>query len=83
MDSLFRVTTVTVPTADRAGSTGPDPEEAVAAGTQCLSALSMVAVMLIVLPMQSVLEVIPLTFEEMAKEFTRQLDEAVRELSKS
>ena len=83
MHSLFRVTTLTIPTADRAASSAPDREEAVAAGTQCLSALGMIAVMLMVLPMQSVLEVIPLTLEEMAKEFTKQLDEAVKELSKS
>ena len=83
MDSLFRVTTLTVPTADSAGSSAPGREEAVATGAQCLSALGMIAVMLMVLPMQSVLEVIPLTLEEMAKEITRQLDEAVSELSKS
>ena len=58
-------------------------QEAVATGTQCLSALGMVAVMLMVLPMQSVLEVIPLTLDEMAREFTEQLDEAVKELSKA
>jgi hypothetical protein len=82
MDSLFRVTTLTVPTADSAGTSAPGREEAVATGAQCLSALGMIAVMLMVLPMQSVLEVIPLTLE-MAKEITRQLDEAVSELSKS
>jgi hypothetical protein len=83
MDSLFRVTTLTVPTADRAAASVPDSQEAVATGTKCLSALGMVAVMLMVLPMQSILEVIPFTFEEMAKEFSKQLDEAVKELSKS
>jgi hypothetical protein len=82
MDSLFQLTTLTVPTADHATAV-PDPQEAVATGTQCLSALGMVAVMLMVLPMQSVLEVIPLTLDEMAREFTKQLDEAVKELSKA
>jgi hypothetical protein len=82
MESLFRVTTLTVPTADRAAASAPNQEEAVAAGAQCLSALGMIAVMLMVLPMQSVLEVIPLTLEEMAKEISKQLDEAVSELSK-
>jgi hypothetical protein len=82
MDSLFRVTTLTVPTADRAAASPTGPQETVATGIQCLSALGMIAIMLMVLPMESVLEVIPLTFEEMAKEFTNQLDEAVKELSK-
>jgi hypothetical protein len=82
MDSLFRITTLTVPTAPRAAASPPDLQEAVATGTKCLSALGLIAVMLIVLPMQSALEVFPLTFEEIAKEFSKQLDEAVKELSK-
>jgi hypothetical protein len=82
MDSLFRITALRVPTAHRAAASPSDSQEVVATGTQCLSALGLSAVMLIVLPMQSVLEVIPLTFEEMAKEFSKQLDEAVKELSK-
>lgn len=83
MDSLFRVTTLTVPTAARAATSLADPQEAAASGAQCLSALGMVAMMLMVLPMQSVLEVIPLTLDEMGKELTKQLDEAVKELIKT
>ena len=83
MDSFFRVSTLTVPAAASASAYALNPQEVAAAGDQCLTAFGLVAMMVVVLPIQAILEVVPLTLDEMAREFTKQLDEAVQELVKS
>jgi hypothetical protein len=80
MDSFFRVSTLAVPTA--ASAYAVNTQDVAVAGDQCLSAFGLVAMMVVVLPIQTILEVVPLTLDEMAKEFTKQLDEAVKELVK-
>ena len=71
MDSFFRVSTLTVPTA--ASAYAVNTQDVAAAGDQCLTAFGLVAMMVVVLPIQTILEVVPLTLDEMAKEFTKQL----------
>jgi hypothetical protein len=83
MDSFFRASTLTVPTADRASTFAADAGDVAAAGDQCLSAFGLLAIMVVVLPFEVIMEVVPFTLDELAKEFSRQLDEAVKELVKT
>jgi hypothetical protein len=80
MDSFFRLSTLTVPTAARASTFAANAQDVAAAGDQCLSAFGLLAMMVVVLPIEAIMEVVPFTLDEMAKEFSRQLDEALKEL---
>jgi hypothetical protein len=73
MDSFFRVSTLTVPTA--ASAYAVNTQDVAAAGDQCLTAFGLVAMMVVVLPIQTILEAVPLTLDEMAKEFAKQLSQ--------
>ena len=82
MDSFFRLSTLTVPTAARASTFAANAQDVAAAGDQCLSAFGLLAMMVVVLPIEAIIEVVPFTLYEMTKEFSRQLDEALKELVK-
>jgi hypothetical protein len=82
METFFRVSTLTVPTAASASAYAVNTQEVAAAGGQCLTAFGLVAMMVVVLPIQAICEAVPLTLDEMAKEISKQLDEALQELVK-
>jgi hypothetical protein len=82
MESFFRVSTLTIPTAASASAYAVNTQEAAAAGEQCLTAFGLLAMMVVVLPIQAICEAVPLTLDEMAKELSKQLDEAVQEFAK-
>ena len=54
METLFRVSTLTVPTAASASAYAANTQEVAAAGDQCLSAFGILAMMVMVLPMQAI-----------------------------
>ena len=80
---LMRATNLKVPSAPKASaSPSSNSEQVVSAGAQTLAAASMLGSMLIVYPLQELLSAIPQVFEEIGKKFTKQLDEAVKEIGK-
>jgi hypothetical protein len=78
MESIFHSRNLRVPTAGSANTSRPGPPEAADAGAQCFSALGLLGMMAVVLPLQVICEVVPVTLEEMARELAKQLDEALQ-----